>query len=243
MTRFFTFAFCLLLAIATSADEVKSPHLTSGTGFIVSNQGHIVTNAHVVKDCQQVTVRGAVPQMAATILAKDTAHDLALLKIGEGVRKTAVIRGTGGLPQAGSSALVMGYPMEHGISGEYILRETKIIDTKGPDGDPQWLQLTNSVELGNSGGPLLDSSGEVIGVIIGKAQLLKMNETTAQEETVRQFDLAISLPVLKHFLAANKVFYRTSNADHYLPWKRIEAQARQYIVNIHCTVQPVVSAQ
>src|SRR5690606_30824831 len=102
-------------------------YVMSGTGFVVSNSGHIITNHHVVKGCSEVELQGALPGATAKVMAVDEKFDLALLKTGTPVRRVATIRH----PDASrlkldEPILVMGYPMDSYVKGEYKIAQSKI---------------------------------------------------------------------------------------------------------------------
>lgn len=212
----------------------KLVHISSGTGFFVSNRGHIVTNEHVVKGCQEVKIRGAVEPSTAEVIDTDENNDLALLKTQSHPRRVATVRTSGDRIKVGDPVLVMGYPRDHGRTGEYKVVESTIIDIEGPLEEPHWIQFNDSAEQGNSGGPLLDSSGHVVGVVVGKAKLIEYDRRAAREKVVKKADLAISLPVMKRFLHRNGVYFRSATSHGYYSMGRVENQAKSYIVNIHC---------
>lgn len=208
--------------------------VSSGTGFFVSNRGHIVTNEHVVTGCQQAMVRGSIPAMGASVVAIDHEHDLALLKAEVSPPRIAAMREGEEMLRVGDPVMLIGYPKEHGMSGIYKVEEASIIGLRGPRDEAHWIQFSNSAQQGNSGGPLLDSGGNVAGVIVGKAKMVRFDERAGKEEVVEQSDIAISLPVLKKFLLDNRIYFRTRTSTSYFANDRIENQAKGYIVNIHC---------
>lgn len=212
----------------------REVRIFSGTGFFVSNRGHLITNEHVVRGCDTVTVRGAVSPIKAKVLRVDAENDLALLQADTVPGRVATLRQEEDALRRGDPVMVMGYPKEHGMTGVYAIAEASILDLKGPQEEPRWIQFTDSAQQGNSGGPLLDGSGNVVGVVVGKAKLIEFDRKSAKERTVKESDLAISLPVVKKFLYDNRVMFRTASSRGYFPANRIENNARYFIVNVHC---------
>lgn len=210
---------------------------SSGTGFFVSNRGHIITNAHVVKGCRDVSVRGAVPKATGKVLALDEEHDLALIQTQTMPPSVAVISQAEYRINPGDQVTVIGYPQEHGVTGLYDVKQARVTDLKGPLNEPHWIQFSDSAQQGNSGGPLLDASGYVIGVVTGKAQRIQ-SVAGGREEIVSQSDVAVSLPVLKKFMETQKVYFRASTPGARLSSSRIENKASNFIVNIHCDITP-----
>ncbi|MCC7260566.1 MAG: trypsin-like peptidase domain-containing protein [Alphaproteobacteria bacterium] len=206
--------------------------VSSGTGFFVSNRGYVITNNHVIEGCSTAMIRGAVNPVDAQVVAVDKENDLALLKTTVQPQRTATMRISDKSVRVGDPVMVMGYPQEHGISGVYKVMEASVVGMQGPLNEPTWIQFTSSAQQGNSGGPLLDTSGNVIGVIVGKTKLFR--KVDGKQEAVKESDVAISLPVLKKFLDKNNIFYRSNYSESYLATSRLENQAKDYIVNIHC---------
>lgn len=206
----------------------------SGTGFFVSQYGHIVTNAHVVEGCDTVEVRGAVQPNEAEVMVADVQIDLALLRTQITPPRIASFRGYGSDIKAKEPVLLIGYPEERAITGQLKIVPSEVTDVVGPLGNKQWLQFRDAAKQGNSGGPLLDSSGNVIGVVAGKTTLTRRNLSTGQDEIVQHADIAINLEHLRRFLDQQQVFYRLMYSDlkHETPY--IMHEAKNYIVNIHC---------
>lgn len=212
--------------------------ISSGTGFVVSSYGDIVTNNHVIEGCSTVTIQGPIPTDKAEVIAVDREFDLALLRTKAHVRRVAVIRHPGASHLIENEpVLVMGYPLDSFKTAEYKIAESRVVGLKGPMDEPQWIQFSDSAQHGNSGGPLLDSSGNVAGVIVGKSTVTRYVPERGRNELVSKSDVAISLPILLKFLDKNHVLYGTYGSYTYMMPQRVEEFAKAYIVNILC-VQP-----
>lgn len=241
MPHRFLFVALLLASVASSANattiyktETFTIPVFTGTGFYVA-PNYIVTNQHVIEGCREVTLRGAVPESKAKVVAVDGKYDLALIRAAETVRKPAQLRElrVSGL-EVDEPVLVMGYPKETWETGRYAIAESKVVGLKGPLGDPDYIQFASSARKGNSGGPLLDSAGNVTGVIMGNATVFREDMQTGKREVMNETDVAISLGVLANFLDANSVNYRVNAGQGYMMVNRIEEDAKDYIVNIIC---------
>lgn len=210
--------------------------VSSGTGFFVSKNGDIVTNAHVVNGCDTVEVRGAVAHSEAKVIAVDEEIDLALLRSGAIPKEVAALR-EGGDPLGKSDPVVLiGYPEERGVSGEYEVTISQIVDVHGPLGHDQWLQFADAAKRGNSGGPLLDAGGNVVGVITGKSTISRINPIDGKEEIISNADVAITLERLQKFLDGYDIYYAKNPATNPVDTQVIEVAAKDYIVNIHCRI-------
>jgi putative serine protease PepD len=141
----------------------------TGSGFVVSSDGKIITNEHVVDGAQQVTVMLGTSnqQISATVLAADASKDLALLEIDTGGRQLHPLPlGDSSKVQVGDTTYAIGNPLglDHTFTSGIVSATGREI--QAPDGTAidNVIQTDAAINPGNSGGALLDSSGDVIGV-------------------------------------------------------------------------------
>lgn len=201
----------------------------SGTGFYVTPR-HVITNQHVVDGCKNIVVRGAVAPTNAKLLGSDEKMDLALLRTDQAAPRIAYLRSNPGL-KAGDTLNIIGYPEEHSKSGIYLLKQAKVVDPGFDfDGIPSIL-FTDSVEHGNSGGPLLDYAGNVIGVVVAK---LHYKRTLGNSVTRSVRGVAIGLPVLKQFLKTYDIFIVENSSYDIFADPRPDERAKEYTVNVLC---------
>ena len=139
----------------------------SGTGFALTADGYLVTSAHVIQGADSLLVEGRDHQRyKAETVYSDAKHDLAILRI-----KDANFDGFGRLPYVfkggqadlGERVYTLGYPREDVVYGEGALSARS-----GFGGDTAFYQVSIPVNPGNSGGPLLDERGNLIGVVSGR---------------------------------------------------------------------------
>ncbi len=143
-----------------------NPGTYGGTGFAVSGNGYIVTNLHVVAGADSIYVQNTKGEaFKAVSVFEDISSDLAVLKIADSTFKSQP------LPYAlkpqsitlGEEVFTMGYPRDEIVYGKgYISAKT------GFNGDTTAYQVSIPVNPGNSGGPLLDAKGDIVGIITGK---------------------------------------------------------------------------
>lgn len=141
------------------------PQQGQGSGFILTKDGRVLTNYHVIQNAQQVEVTlSDKHKYPAQIILQDKAHDLALLQIKANSLTPAVLSESKNL-QVGQNVFAIGNPF--GLNGTMT---TGIISSIRSVGEPQGATIENAVQTdaainpGNSGGPLLNSRGEVIGM-------------------------------------------------------------------------------
>ena len=158
-------------------DDNEVSILGTGTGFRVTQQGHILTNHHVVsEDCVIVVVDDNGEFHVAEIIAVDASTDLALLKIDEpGVPVTF---GSTDVARLGQTIFTLGFPSPaiQGFSPKVTMGV--ISSLTGLMGDVKSYQIDAAVQPGNSGGPLFSATGEVIGVVFARMNDLAYAETT-----------------------------------------------------------------
>ncbi len=139
----------------------------SGTGFALTADGYLVTSYHVIQGADSVLIEGRDQQRYhAEPVYSDRAHDLAILRI-----KDKGFNGFGRLPytfkagqaELGERVFTLGYPREDVVYGEGALSARS-----GFGGDTAFYQVSIPVNPGNSGGPLLDERGNLIGVVSGR---------------------------------------------------------------------------
>jgi len=153
--------------VATPGAARPIPANFSGTGFAISSDGYLVTSYHVVKDADSVFIENQNGQRyKVKNIYRDQAHDLAILKIDD-----AGFSSFGSLPYSfksdlsdlGERVYTLGFPREDMVFGE-----GSVSSKTGFEGDTTSYQISIPLNPGNSGGPLLDSQGNLIGVISGQ---------------------------------------------------------------------------
>lgn len=155
--------------------NLETPKKVSGSGFALSTDGIIVTNLHVVEGFTSIKVRGVGSNFSrsykASIIASDFNNDLALIKIQDpdfiSFEKIPYSVKTN-LATVGESIFVLGYPLRATMGEEIKLTNGIISSRTGFQGNIALYQVSASVQPGNSGGPLFDNQGNLIGIINAK---------------------------------------------------------------------------
>jgi S1-C subfamily serine protease len=221
---------------AKAVDEPKSPAKTdaetsAGTGFFVTSDGEIVTNAHVVENCSDVRVTTDQQATAsARVIARDSRNDLALLSSTLITRKPAAFRTS---VRLGEGVEAFGYPLTDVLakSGNFTLGNVSALAGMGEDS--RYLQISAPVQPGNSGGPLLDQSGNVVGVVSAKLNALKLMLAT-NGDIAQNVNFAIRASIVTSFLDANSVVYATGSATQTLQSADLADQAKAMSAFIEC---------
>jgi S1-C subfamily serine protease len=167
-------------AKATTADSPKPPQKTaksSGTGFFVSQDGHLITNHHVVEGCQTLTASIADVVTSLRIVATSDSDDLAVLRAEVNPQSIASFREAAKIIQ-GETVVTYGFPLSGLLASSGNVSTGLVTALAGLRDDPHQLQISAPVQPGNSGGPLADSKGAVIGVIASKLNALRIARLT-----------------------------------------------------------------
>ena len=157
-----------VVTINSQVNDESGQGEASGTGVVLTSDGEILTNAHVVEGATGVTVRfaGETEPRAATILASDPGNDLALLKIEATNLKPATFAQPGTI-RIGDQVIAIGYALAldggPSVTSGIIsaLKRTIITDSGALNG---LIQTDTAISSGNSGGPLVNLRGEVVGI-------------------------------------------------------------------------------
>ena len=149
------------------ANKQLNPGNFGGTGFAVSTNGYIATNLHVIKDADSVYIQNSAGEsFKVKVVHRDPEYDIAILKIDDNHFKnlsalpyTIKKNSTG----VGENVYTWGYPKDDAVLGEgYVSSKSGFI------GDTTQYQVAIPLNPGNSGGPLLDNNGNLVGIISGK---------------------------------------------------------------------------
>src|SRR5262249_1259814 len=153
------------LAIASFAPSVAA-QVSSGTAFAVA-PGLLITNQHIIVGCSSVEVIAMDGRRTGAIMDADDQIDLALLRVSGIKGETARLRSPPNVP-LGDSAMVFGFPLTGSLSSSGNFTSGIVSALRGLRDAAGVLQITAPVQPGNSGGPLMDASGLVIGVVQAK---------------------------------------------------------------------------
>lgn len=208
MLRPILFSLVCLLTTSPALAQQRWIQFASGTGFYINREGDFITNRHVVRDCQSIAVRTPEGDRPAQLVANDEKRDLAILRTQATPSAIAPLRWNIEDLRLGDTLYVYGFPGEAGTKGTPTFVRTNLSAIHGPGGQPEWLQLQAATQQGNSGGPVLDSSGNVIAVIFGRAEIYETsrNETTAPK-LIGKSGVAITLAELREFLTQHMAGY------------------------------------
>jgi S1-C subfamily serine protease len=156
-------------------DENTNLLKSSGTGFVLSDDGYVVTAAHVIEDGKRIEVIFGQEKISAKVVKTDFQNDVSILKCHKPLKGALPIRESSGV-KIGATVFTIGFPnyQMQGLSPK--MTKGEISSISGILDAPTCWQISAPVQPGNSGGPLFDSNGNVIGVVISRLKSMKDRE-------------------------------------------------------------------
>lgn len=182
-------------------NDDRGERTSQGTGFYVSQKGHVLTNQHVIDRCSDITVTrvGSAP-VKARLLASDATNDLAVLDTD---RPTPEVPPLAMRARVGESVYAFGFPLNGLLATTGNFTIGNVTATAGLGDDTRQIQVSVPIQPGNSGGPLVDQYGNVVGVIVSKLNALKMASLTS--DLAQNVNFAIKTTIVLNFLEANGI--------------------------------------
>ena len=214
-----------------------------GSGFYVSKFRHVITNQHVVNQCKKITIGDSITnQIPADLIAADKKNDLAVLQTVSMDMASADTKSfvqklaiqivpvlSGGLMRSedvtgGEQIYVAGFPLGNMVSDQMKLDDGIVSATKGMDNDVSQFIVSSDIKKGNSGGPVYDNKGNIVGVAVSR---LNVNRT----DTI---NFAIKGSTVKQFLSAHNVPTKWSNRQDKIDTKDLYQIASKQTVMVVC---------
>jgi S1-C subfamily serine protease len=145
-----------------------------GSGFVIQQNGYILTNYHVIKNATRITITVPGRQaVAARLVTTDEEKDLAILQVSLG-NLTALPIASSEAVQVLDSVTVLGYPLPGELGTALSASDGKVNAVReGRNSSTRLFQIDANVNPGNSGGPLLNNHGEVVGIVVAKINSLQ----------------------------------------------------------------------
>jgi S1-C subfamily serine protease len=218
---------------ATIYSKVCDSGPSSGTGVAVG-AGSVLTASHVVNKCSAVEAIFDGKRYPATVKAQDIKNDLGLLEVQAlpiqkaiNLRRNAV---------NGESVMAAGYPLSGLLSSDLIVTTGIVNSLAGLANDPSQIQVSAQVSPGNSGGGLLDKSGNLVGIVVSKLDVIRAAAVTG--DMAQNVNFAVKPEVVRMFLDANGVRMNASDASIRLEGEDLAQRAREFTVKVECKSRP-----
>ena len=213
-----------VVAVHAVIEKSGSYGESSGSGFIISADGYVATNCHVIEGASQVTVtthKGDA--LEAKIVGKDATNDVALLKI-EGENLSYATLGSSDELVVGDMVAAIGNPLGEltsTLTVGYVSAKDRIVNTDGSV--INMLQTDAAINSGNSGGPLFNTKGEVVGIITAK-----YSGNTDSGTTIEGLGFAIPMDDIVMILSDLKEFGYVTGAYLGVSVRDVDASGQSY---------------
>jgi serine protease Do len=214
-----------------SGPPQAEPHRPgSGTGIFVTNDGHLITNAHVIKDCLQIRVgMGSGNFEVGSLVAKDPINDLALLKVNAKPPKVGALRfGV----KVGENVEAFGYPLSQVLATSGNFTTGNVTAVAGLGDDSRFYQISAPVQPGNSGGPLLDENGNVVGIVTSKLNV--WSEIKTQGDIPENVNFAIKASAVAQFLQDNGIKFQIGEGTQPMKGPDLADEAKALSAYVEC---------
>jgi S1-C subfamily serine protease len=183
--------------------------VSSGTGFVVA-PGRLLTNHHVARECTEMRVRTSTgAELTARVTATDQQRDLTLLTV-QGDAGPVLSFRSGPEVRRGEGVVTYGFPLSGILSSGPTLTTGEVSALAGLRDNPTQFQISAPVQPGNSGGPLLDLSGNVMGVVVSKLNAQRIAQSTG--DIPQNVNFAVKGTEAVEFLRRNGVEPRMAPA-------------------------------
>ena len=225
---------------ANGAPAHEAGDVTFGSGFFIAGDGRVLTNAHVVANCTSIRVTAspasALPENPsaagggdARVLGRDVTNDLALLATS---LHPGAVPGWRFSVRQGEDIAIYGFPLAGLLASGGSIATGTIAALSGVDQDSRELQITAPIQAGNSGGPVFDRSGNVVGIVVAKLDALKL--ALAVQDIPENVGFAIKASVVRDFLETTMPLPQAAPATVPLTTPDLTVLARQITVQVVC---------
>jgi hypothetical protein len=211
---------------------------SSGTGFAVGNGNSVLTNFHVVDGCKSVRIANLG---AGQIKILDRRNDIAVIQPDRPVTGPLRFRSADQL-KPGEEIIVIGFPLKGLLSSAPTVTTGIVSSLAGLRDDRTRFQISAPVQPGNSGGPVLDRAGNVVGMVVSKLNVLRIARMTG--DIPQNVNFAIPVSIITSILDANSIKYQVGASDGEKSVAEVVSAASPGVVSLECVgrEQPVASS-
>ncbi len=206
---------------------------SSGSGVLVSSN-RVLTASHVVDRCTAIEAVFGGKRYPAKLLAQDTKNDLGVLQVQSmPSTRTANLRSKAVI---GETIMAAGYPLSGILSSDLTVTTGNVNSLAGIADNQSHLQISAQVSPGNSGGGLIDKSGNLVGLVVSKLDVLRLAAITG--DLAQNVNFAVKPEVIKTFLDANDVRVSAMDVGARLEPEVLAQRAREFTVKLECKSKP-----
>lgn len=193
----------------SSPQTANTYNVASGTGFYVSDVGHIITNHHVIDGCKDIKVHSKGEVLTTLKIADDSQNDLALLKVSH--KPSHVFPLSGDSPYPLQDIVVAGFPFGDRVSSSLKFTKGIVSSLSGIGNNYSEIQIDAALQPGNSGGPIIDEYGNIIAVAVAKLDMKKILKDYGVIPENTNFGIKTS--AVRNLLQGNAVSTKPPNTE------------------------------
>ena len=214
---------------APAAGQVQ---VGSGSGIFVNSDGMVLTNAHVINGCKTIMVKAYNATPTSGLLdSVDPKNDLALIRTRSDYGVPAMFRPQNRPARLGENIGVIGYPLLGMLSNEPKATFGQVNSVAGMNNDYTLLQISAPIQPGNSGGPVYDQNGQVLGIVVSTASPALAAKIGVVPQNI---NFAIRSEIAQIFMTAHGVEFRTSGFSSRMDTADIAAAGEKSTAQILC---------
>jgi S1-C subfamily serine protease len=206
---------------------------SSGSGVVVSSN-RVLTASHVIDRCTAIDAVFEGKRYPAQLLAQDTKNDLGVLQVQTlPAARSATLRNKAVI---GETVMAAGYPLSGILSSDLTVTTGNVNSLAGIADNQNHLQISAQVSPGNSGGGLIDKSGNLVGLVVSKLDVLRLAAITG--DLAQNVNFAVKPEVIKTFLDSNGVRVPAMDAGSRLETEVLAQRAKEFTVKLECKSKP-----
>jgi uncharacterized protein len=211
--------------------DQESP-LIAGTGFFVSREGHVLTSSRAIDGCTRIAFDLDGKLTPLSVVKTHIGNDLAVLKVGG--PGPHPLRFRDGKPIGpGDAVVVAGYPLQDLAAHQARATRGTVSAMAGPGTNTSILQLKVPLQPANDGGPLLDTAGNVVGMITAEFDAIRTAELGG--DLPQNLNFAVSTGAIRTFLDASGVHYESADSKEKLEASQVDSLAKKAALLIVCS--------
>ena len=192
----------------------------SGTGFYINENGYLLTNHHVIDSCSSVWIDDGSSKIQASIIRVNANLDIAVLRVNKKTNAYAIF----GQVRTGEDVMTLGFPLGDVLGDEIKATKGVVSALVGYQGDKDYLQFTAPIQPGNSGGPLLNEGGFVVGI----------NTSNLVGDELQNINFAIKGTSALRFLGQYGIEFEHKDYDDAISSADIAEKSKEFTVRILC---------
>jgi S1-C subfamily serine protease len=224
-------------SIGSSNDKITKKNENSnetftGTAFFINSYGNLLTNNHVINECSKINIKTADSSLISarvSIASKD--DDLAILKVDFSPKDYAEFR-VEKTPRQGETVITYGFPLTGLLSSTGNVTSGIITSLTGLGDNTRQIQISTAVQPGNSGGPLIDETGLVVGVVVAKLNALAISKITS--DIPQNVNFAIRASNATSLLEAKGISFSAAKQGKRQEITELSDKLKKYTVLVEC---------